>query len=535
MTFENSEIMSTAVVWFRNILRLHDNPVLTWASSSEEISSVVPIYILDEKWNEDNNHSPSPNRKKFLYESILNLNRNLEEKYQTNILVFSGNPVQIINSIFGHLGQGHLLSDYCSEHEKIRIMDEVQSILSLPNVKNKVFPAVNTILDIEEVIKKRNYFNPKSMKDIETIFNNNLDKNPDGYLVGESLACPKQVITDNEIIDSLVNNKLLSEFHIPIKYLESDLRKIGSEIKPNISYFLGGEDEALNRLKRKVSELPNFVNEFRKPKTVSTNEEADPREPSTTGLSPYISNGCLSVRLLWNECKVANFNSTHTKPPESLIGQLMFREMFYLLSRTVKNWDDDKNNSNCKPIDWGEYDIDKITAWESGMTGFPYIDAMMRQLESTGWMHHLGRHAVSCFLTRGQLWQNWKIGRDIFDRKLVDADWALNNGNWLWLAGVAPFSMPYYRIYNPCPDSKSSLNVETVNADFIRHWIPELVSFPSKYIFEPQLAPLEIQKKSKCIIGEDYPNPIVNRKETRKENLIRFKESNANLKKSSIQ
>ena len=103
--------MSTAVVWFRNILRLHDNPVLTWASSSEEISSVVPIYILDEKWNENNNHSPSHNRKKFLYESILNLNRNLEEKYQTSILVFSGNPAQIINSIFGNLGQGHLLSD----------------------------------------------------------------------------------------------------------------------------------------------------------------------------------------------------------------------------------------------------------------------------------------------------------------------------------------------------------------------------------------------------------------------------------------
>ena len=104
--FRNSEIMSTAVVWFRNILRLHDNPVLTWASSSEEISSIIPIYILEEKWNEDTDHSPSPNRKKFLYESILNLNRNLEEKYQTNILVFSGNPVQIINSIFEYLEQG---------------------------------------------------------------------------------------------------------------------------------------------------------------------------------------------------------------------------------------------------------------------------------------------------------------------------------------------------------------------------------------------------------------------------------------------
>ena len=140
-------------------------------------------------------------------------------------------------------------------------------------------------------------------------------------------------------------------------------------------------------------------------------------------------------------------------------------------------------------------------------------------------MHHLGRHAVSCFLTRGQLWQNWKHGRDIFERKLIDSDWAVNNGNWLWLAGVAPFSMPYYRVYNPCPDSKSSLNVETKEASFIRYWVPELSSFPSKYIFEPHLASLEIQKLSNCIIGEDYPSPIIDRKISRKENMAKFKEN----------
>ena len=203
----------------------------------------------------------------------------------------------------------------------------------------------------------------------------------------------------------------------------------------------------------------------------------------------------------------------------------MFREMFYLLSRIVENWEDDLDNSNCKPIKWDDYDGEKIRAWETGVTGFPYIDAMMRQLDATGWMHHLGRHAVSCFLTRGQLWQNWKHGRDIFERKLVDADWAVNNGNWLWLAGVAPFSMPYYRVYNPCPDSKSSLNVETEEASFVRYWIPELSLYPSKYIFEPHLAPLEIQKLSNCIIGEDYPFPIINRKVSRKENISKFKEN----------
>ena len=179
----------------------------------------------------------------------------------------------------------------------------------------------------------------------------------------------------------------------------------------------------------------------------------------------------------------------------------------------------------CKQISWGDVDQRFLQKWEKGQTGFPYIDAMMRQLEKTGWMHHLGRHAVSCFLTRGQLWQHWKYGRDVFQRKLLDGDWAINNGNWLWLAGVAPFSMPYFRVYNPCPNAKSSLNAETQAAMFVRHWVPELKAFPSKYIYEPHLALLPVQKKAGCIIGRDYPTPMVDRKTTAKQNRLKFKQS----------
>ena len=85
--------------------------------------------------------------------------------------------------------------------------------------------------------------------------------------------------------------------------------------------------------------------------------------------------------------------------------------------------------------------------------------------------------------------------------------------------------MPYFRLYNPCPDGKSSLNVEAKNAEFVRYWVPELKDYPSKYIFEPHLAPTSGQRTSNCIIGEDYPFPIVDRKLSRKENLIRFKSS----------
>ena len=518
--------MSVAIVWLRGLLRLHDNPVLNWACSNDEIDSIVPIFIIEEFDDERGNPVVGDNRMRFLYESILDLDKGLKEQYDSTILVFSGNPRDVITSIVQSLDSDVklLLTDYRSE-PKMRVeISDIEKLLKPSGLETIVFPAVSTILDIEEVTRSQTYKNPKSSRDIDAIMREYLDEGPEGYMVSEPSPKPVEVRSDSRTLDTLVSYAGTSDYHIEM----DEVRRRASKIEGH-GYFPGGESEALERLRRKVVGMPDYVNKFSKPDTFSTNENQNPLEPTTTGLSPYISTGCLSVRLVWNEVVRANLHSEHTKPPQSLLGQLMFREMFYLLSRSVENWDDDIDNSNCKRIEWGSYDEVLMTAWESGMTGYPYIDAMMRQLDTTGWMHHLGRHAVSCFLTRGQLWQNWKHGRDVFERKLIDSDWALNNGNWLWLAGVAPFSMPYYRVYNPCPDARSSLNVETRDAAFIRHWVPELSTFPSRYIFEPHLAPIEIQRSSKCIIGEDYPEPIVDRNEARKRNMALFKESLENL------
>jgi cryptochrome len=202
--------------------------------------------------------------------------------------------------------------------------------------------------------------------------------------------------------------------------------------------------------------------------------------------------------------------------------------MFYILSVSVPNWDKDKGNSMCHTIPWGD-DPELVNVWEEGLTGFPFIDALMRQLRQTGWMHHLGRHAVACFLTRGDLWQSWTKGRDVFDKYLLDADWALNNGNWLWLAGVAPFSSPYERIYDPCPGGKSSLNAEQ-SGEFVRHFVPELANMPAKYIYRPWTAPPAVQQRANCIIGKDYPFPIVDHKIAREANIERFGKALQDLK-----
>lgn len=175
----------------------------------------------------------------------------------------------------------------------------------------------------------------------------------------------------------------------------------------------------------------------------------------------------------------------------------------------------------CKVIPWDE-DAALLQAWSCGKTGYPFIDALMRQLQTTGFMHHLGRHAVACFLTRGDLWQSWVHGRDVFDKLLLDADWAVNNGNWLWLAGVAPFSSPYFRIYDPCPGPKSSLNAEQTG-EFVRYFVPELKHMPDRYIYRPWEAPAAVQKQAGCIIGMDYPAPIVEHKTVREVNINRFK------------
>ena len=514
--------MNTAIVWFRGLLRLHDNPVLTWACSNDEIDSIIPIFIIEESDGGESNSVAGDNRMRFLYESLADLDKGLREQYDSTILVFSGKPRDVITSIAQSLDSDVkvLLTDYRSEPKRRSEISDIEKILKPSGIETVVFPAVSTILDIEEVTRSETYKNPKSSRDIDAIMRDYLGEGPEGYMVTEPLSKPTELRSDTRALDTLTRQVGISDYHIEMEEVRRRASKIGGT-----GYFPGGESEALKRLRRKVMEAPDYVNEFSKPDTCSTNDNQNPLEPTTTGLSPYISTGCLSIRLLWDEVVRTNLNSEHTKPPQSLLGQLMFREMFYLLSRSVENWDDDVDNSNCKRIEWGSYDEVLMTAWESGMTGYPYIDAMMRQLDTTGWMHHLGRHAVSCFLTRGQLWQNWKHGRDVFERKLIDSDWALNNGNWLWLAGVAPFSMPYYRVYNPCPDARSSLNVETRDAEFIRHWVPELSRFPSRYIFEPHLAPIEIQRSSECIIGKDYPEPIVDRKEARKRNISLFKES----------
>lgn len=142
----------------------------------------------------------------------------------------------------------------------------------------------------------------------------------------------------------------------------------------------------------------------------------------------------------------------------------------------------------------------------------------MTQLRETGWIHHLARHAVACFLTRGDLWLSWENGTKVFEKYLIDADWSINNFNWQWLSCTAHFYQ-YFRCYSPVSFGKKT----DPNGDYIRKWLPIFRDFPKKYIYEPWDAPIDVQRKYKIIIGENYPYPIVEHSVIVKANMNRMK------------
>ncbi|KAI4165262.1 MAG: hypothetical protein LQ342_001130 [Letrouitia transgressa] len=289
-------------------------------------------------------------------------------------------------------------------------------------------------------------------------------------------------------------------------------------LKPATSPHRGGETAALAALD-KVIQDEHYTATFSKPSTAPT--AFFPQ--STTLLSPHHHFGSLSVRLFyWRVKEVISKpknKSKSTTEPTNLIGQLLFRDMYFGAQAALGfQFAQTFGNPQARFIPWhlpskidvstslvtGEYTVDNSEAetwfqrWKFARTGFPWIDALMRQLRQEGWIHHLGRHAVACFLTRGGCYVDWERGAEVFEEWLIDHETSCNSGNWQWLSCTAFFTQ-FYRCYSPVAFGKKW----DKNGEFVKHFIPELKNFPEKYIYEPHRAPIADQKKWGCLIKGD--------------------------------
>ncbi|KAK3706087.1 hypothetical protein LTR37_012914 [Vermiconidia calcicola] len=306
-------------------------------------------------------------------------------------------------------------------------------------------------------------------------------------------------------------------------------------MKPATTPHRGGETIALEMLDEILAD-EEYTGTFEKPKTSPA-----AFEPQSTCLtSPYLHFGALSCRYFYHKAdevvqKRRKAKKSVSEPPTSLTGQLLFRDMYFAAQAALGfSFGQTYNNPNCRFIPWhlpskidlntklvtGDYEIDDeekeiwFQRWAHGKTGFPWIDAIMRQLRYEGWIHHLARHSVACFLTRGGCYISWERGAEVFEDLLIDHEAASNIGNWQWLSCTAFFSQ-FYRCYSPVAFGKKW----DPDGGFIRKFVPELKDMDKKYIFEPHKAPISDQKKAGVLIkgdGEEaernglklYPMPI---------------------------
>ncbi len=188
------------------------------------------------------------------------------------------------------------------------------------------------------------------------------------------------------------------------------------------------------------------------------------------------------------------------------------------LATNNPRFDKMEGNPICVQIPWDK-NPEALAKWAEGRTGFPWIDAIMTQLRQEGWIHHLARHAVACFLTRGDLWISWEEGMKVFEELLLDADWSVNAGSWMWLS-CSSFFQQFFHCYCPVGFGRRT----DPNGDYIRRYLPVLRGFPAKYIYDPWNAPESVQKAAKCVIGVNYPKPMVNHAEASRLNIERMKQ-----------
>lgn len=235
-----------------------------------------------------------------------------------------------------------------------------------------------------------------------------------------------------------------------------------------------------------------------------------PSIDGTSRLSPYLSTGQLSIRQVWH----AAFNSVPSDGRETFLKELCWRDFYHMIYHFNPNQARCELKDSYQSLPWRQ-ECPEFERWKQGNTGFPIIDAAMRQLNQTGWMHNRLRMLVASFLTKDLL-IDWRLGEQYFATHLIDYDSASNIGGWQWAASTGTDAVPYFRLFNPTTQGKKF----DATGVFIRQFIPELRHVPDTHIHEPHLLTSK-EKKEYC--SESYPDPIVDHKYARERALEWFR------------
>ena len=465
---------TNCVVWLRRDLRVRDHPALRAALAGAD--RVVPVFCFDDRLL-NGRHASGP-RTQFLIECLADLDRSLRA-LGSGLAIRRGRPEREIFELAQETGATtiHVTQDVSPFAR--RRGERTRRAFADADVELVSHPGLNAI-DVGAI--ETGAGGPYSV--FSPFFHKWLD------------APRREVLEAPRSMPALPSG--LTKGRLP------SLSSLGLEQEVE-SPSPGGEDEARKALDRFLdgpirgyAEAHDALGEDR-----------------TSRLSPFIHFGCLSPRQIEERLP-------RGKGPEAFRRQLCWRDFYHhVLLNNPRNARSEFQDRYRGRIKWS-YAKRPFEAWCEGRTGYPLVDAGMRQLRREGFMHNRARLVVGSFLTK-DLGIDWRWGERWFMRMLIDGDEANNNGNWQWIASVGVDPQPVYRrIYNP---ARHQERYDPRN-EYVLRYVPELAPVPEKYMREPWRMPDEVQRDCGCVIGEHYPAPIVDHKLAREEALARYRVAN---------
>ena len=452
------------IYWFRRDLRLLDNPALAEAASAGHI---LPIFIFDGLLADYAQGSAS---RWWLNHSLNSLNKQLNHR----LLIFNGDPKEIIPKLAKASDAKSVYWNRCYEPWQIKLDSKLEAIFKGENI-DVITRNGSLLWEPWTTLKKDGspykvftpYFKKRCL----------------------SLPEPRKPIpkpSNLKFADTPKNTYLISNL---IQTKENNWQNKISK------YWSIGENAAAIKLE---TFLKRGISSYKEGRNY-------PSKKNISMLSPHLHFGEISPNKIWYSVK----NNGHSEDSDHFLSELGWREFSYNLLYYFPDLPENNLQKKFDIFPWVN-NPEHLKKWQKGMTGYPIIDAGMRELWETGFMHNRLRMITGSFLVKNLL-IHWRYGKEWFWNCLVDADLASNSASWQWVAGCGADAAPYFRIFNPITQG----NKFDPSGDYTRKFVPELRKLPNEYLFAPWEAPSEVLLNLGIKLGRDYPHPIVNLKNSR--------------------
>lgn len=459
--------MSTAIWWIRRDVRLFDNPALHHALGTAD--HIIPLFIWDESLLA--RPTMSAKRTAFLAAGLQALDEALRQR-GSYLVMRHGRPTAELQRLLSETGAQHIIAQ--ADYSAYARQRDTAVAAQLPLILTTGVTIRPPTAVTKEDGTPYTVFTPYKKRWLGQPLPRTADLHP----------APDHIPTPVGLASTPAPTTM-----------------------PPIALFPAGEAEGRRRLHTFAT--GDGIRHYASQRDQMAAE-------GTAALSPYLRFGMVSAReaaVLALEVMARDKTELGRKGAETWLSELIWREFYVQILHHFPHVQRSSFRHEYDAIQWRN-DPDEFAAWCAGQTGYPVVDAALRQLNSTGWMHNRARMITASFLVKDLL-IDWRWGERYFMQQLLDGDPAANNGGWQWAAGTGTDAAPYFRIFNPTSQAEKF----DTHGRYIRRWVPELAAVPDSYLFEPWQMPPLIQHSAGCVIGRDYPAPLVNHKLAREQTL----------------